>query len=119
MNGGGMAASGPGRGAAQGHGAGSPGGVGVYETREGIILAGSNSIQVSRSLILSYMALSSLGFSLYQETSMCHFRRILCCTMFLNSETFYLNYFLNRASLVAQLVKNPRSMQETPVPFLG
>lgn len=63
MNGGGMAASGPGRGAAQGHRAGSPGGVGVCETREGIILAGSNSIQVSRSLILSYMALSSLGFN--------------------------------------------------------
>lgn len=62
MNGGGMAASGPGRGPAQGQRAGSPGGVGVYETRERIILAGSNSIQVSGSLILSYMALSSLGF---------------------------------------------------------
>ena len=26
---------------------------------------------------------------------------------------------INRASLVAQLVKNPPGMQETPVPFLG
>ena len=29
------------------------------------------------------------------------------------------NYFLFRASLVAQLVKNPPATQETPVRFLG
>ena len=30
-----------------------------------------------------------------------------------------LNYTINGASLIAELVKNPPAMQETPVQFLG
>ena len=38
----------------------------------------------------------------------------LCCIAFLLASSA-----LRRASLVAQLVKNPPAMQETPVRFLG
>ena len=31
----------------------------------------------------------------------------------------FFNFFLFKASLIAQLVKNPPAMQETPVRFLG
>ena len=31
----------------------------------------------------------------------------------------FFNFFLFKASLIAQLVKNPPAMQETPVQFLG
>ena len=32
---------------------------------------------------------------------------------------FFLHYLMQRASLIAQLVKNPPVMQEIPVQFLG
>ena len=33
--------------------------------------------------------------------------------------SYFFNFFLFKASLIAQLVKNPPAMQETPVQFLG
>ena len=38
--------------------------------------------------------------------------------MLMNSRPIWVSLFLG-ASLIAQLIKNPPAMQETPVPFLG
>ena len=37
----------------------------------------------------------------------------------LHSRSFLVTYFMCVASLVAQLVKNPPTLRETPVRFLG
>ena len=42
-----------------------------------------------------------------------------CCGFFLFLFLFFFVFFVFRASLIAQFVKNPPAMQETPVLFLG
>ena len=72
---------------------------------------------------MSFSSVHSSPHALHEGRSMCLYAGVCVCSQeqigwkwpFIFDET----YHLPRASLVAQLVKNPPAMQETPIQFLG